>query len=75
MEPYINTEEWRKKQKKKIERDEIAKEIGIFSSPTKNVLGFIRDYAPLKPWQADIVAMLYEEAMYFAPQRLTKMLN
>lgn len=75
MEPYINTEEWRKKQQKKLERAEIAKEIGIFGKPTKDVLGFIRDYAPLKPWQADIVAMLYEETMYFAPQRLTKMLN
>ena len=29
----------------------------------------------MKPWQADIISMLYEEALYFAPQRATKILN
>lgn len=75
MEPHINTKEWRDKQNEKIERGEAAKELGMFGNPTKNILGFIRDHAPLKPWQADIVAMLYEESVYFAPQRMTKMLN
>lgn len=75
MESYINPEEWIRRNKAKIERDEVAQEIGIFTEPTKDILGFIRDNAPLKPWQADIVAMLHEEAMYFAPQRKTKMLN
>jgi stage V sporulation protein R len=53
----------------------VADEKGIFKQPTKNLLGVIRDNAPLKPWQADIVSMLYEEAMYFYPQRQTKVLN
>jgi stage V sporulation protein R len=33
------------------------------------------EHAPLTNWQRDIIAMLYEEAMYFAPQALTKMAN
>lgn len=75
MEPYINTKEWNQKQLEKIERDEIATELDIFNDPTRDIMGFIRDNAPLKPWQSDIIAMLYQESIYFAPQRLTKMLN
>lgn len=75
MEDYINPEDWIKKQNEKIRRKEIAKEIGIFKNPTKDIMGFLRDHAPLKPWQADIISMLYEESLYFAPQRMTKMMN
>ena len=37
--------------------------------------GFLKDHAHLKPWQQDIISMLYEEAMYFSPQRATKTIN
>jgi stage V sporulation protein R len=75
MEPWINSPEWRKKENEKIKRRDTADEISVFSEPTKNILGFLRDNAPLKPWQQDIVAILYDEAIYFAPQRATKVLN
>lgn len=75
MDRYINTPEWTKKQRDKIERDEVANEIEIFKGETNDIMGFLRDNAQLKPWQTDIVAMLHQEAMYFAPQRFTKMLN
>lgn len=75
MEPYINTDKWTEEQQEKIERREIAEELGIFKNPSKDIMGFLRDNAPLKPWQADIMSMLYQESMYFAPQRLTKMIN
>jgi len=75
MEPYINTDEWRDKQQEKIKRDELTSELGIFDQPTRDIMGFLRDNAPLKPWQADIIAMLHQESMYFAPQRLTKTIN
>jgi stage V sporulation protein R len=75
MEPFINTTAFRKKQNEDVHERDIADEIGLFKEPTKNILGFIRDNAPLKPWQADIVSMLYEEAIYFFPQRQTKVGN
>jgi stage V sporulation protein R len=75
MEDYINTPEWKARQHDVINRKEAAKEIGLFKDPTKDILGYIRDHAPLKPWQADIVAMIHEESMYFAPQRCTHMMN
>jgi stage V sporulation protein R len=75
MDEYVNPKEWIDKQHKRIERDEASQYLDIFSNPTKDIMGFIRDHAPLKPWQSDILAMLYKETMYFAPQRITKTLN
>jgi stage V sporulation protein R len=75
MDDYLNPKEWIEDQQKEINRAEIADYLDIFNNPTKDIMGFIRDYAPLKPWEADIVAMLYNESMYFAPQRMTKTIN
>ena len=75
MDEWVNTEEYIEKQYKKIEQQDAAEYLDIFDNPVKDVFGFLRDNAPLKPWQQDIISMLHEEAMYFAPQRLTKMIN
>jgi stage V sporulation protein R len=75
MDKYINTEEWIRKQQDAIERIEAAEYMDLFVGSTKDVMGFIRDNAPLKPWESDIVSMLYEESIYFAPQRMTKVAN
>lgn len=75
MDDYINSKEWLEKQKQQIAEQALKQERGIFSQPTKDILGFLRDHAPLKAWQQDIVAMLYQESMYFAPQRTTQMMN
>lgn len=44
-------------------------------SPTRDVLLFILENAPLKDWQADLLAMIRKEAYYFAPQGQTKIMN
>ncbi len=36
---------------------------------------FVRDYAPLRPWQVDVLSIIREEAYYFAPQGQTKIMN
>jgi stage V sporulation protein R len=44
--------------------------------PVKDLLGFLRDYAPdLEKWQRDILGMIREEMLYFIPQIRTKTLN
>jgi stage V sporulation protein R len=75
MEEWINTKGWQQKEKKRIERIEAAEQLDLFQGPTQDILGFLRDNAPLKPWQADIVAMIHEESSYFSPQARTKTLN
>jgi len=75
MEDWINPKEWMQKQKDDIAAKQLAKEIGIVNESTRDIMGYLRDNAPLKPWQQDIIAMMHEESLYFAPQRTTKMLN
>jgi stage V sporulation protein R len=45
------------------------------AAPTFDVLGFLLEHAPLEPWQADVLRMTREEAYYFMPQRMTKIMN
>ena len=43
--------------------------------PEKDVLLFLVDHAPLKGWQRDVLEIVRDEAYYFAPQGMTKILN
>jgi stage V sporulation protein R len=44
--------------------------------PEKDLLRFIRDYAPdMADWQRDIVNIVREEMLYFLPQMRTKIMN
>ena len=75
LDPWINSKEFIKSENKAIKEIERKEEIGLFQNPTKDILGYIKNNAPLKPWQADIISMLYEEALYFYPQAMTKTCN
>jgi stage V sporulation protein R len=43
--------------------------------PTYDVLGYLAENAPLEAWQREILHVVRAEAYYFAPQRMTKILN
>lgn len=43
--------------------------------PTRDILGYLMEFAPVEEWQADIIACLRDEAYYFLPQRITKIMN
>jgi len=43
--------------------------------PEKDLLWFFINYAPLEDWERDILDMIREEAFYFYPQRMTKIMN
>lgn len=45
------------------------------SVPPGDVLGFLLLNAPLAGWQQELVSMLRDEAYYFLPQGLTKIMN
>src|SRR3954465_1042451 len=75
MDDYINPpkalkaeEEERKKQKEQTARS-------FPERPEKDVLLFLIEHAPLKPWQRDMLSIVRDEAYYFAPQGQTKILN
>lgn len=75
MEPFVNTSDFKKKENSRARAKEIAEELDLLQEPTKDILGFLRENAPLKPWQQDIMSMIYEESLYFFPQRQTKTIN
>ena len=45
------------------------------AEPMRDVLLFLLQHAPLEDWQADVLALIREEAYYFAPQGQTKIMN
>ena len=75
MDNYINTKEFKERENEKVKDKDLAEELGFFIEPVKDIFGFLRDNAPLKPWRQDIMSMIYEESIYFFPQRQTKVLN
>ena len=74
MDKYINPPEFIEQQKLKIKAEQ-EKQRNFPQRPEKDVLNFILNYAPLKSWQQDVLAIIREEAYYFAPQGMTKIMN
>tara|TARA_B100001971_G_C18268036_1_gene596521 strand:+ start:94690 stop:96210 length:1521 start_codon:yes stop_codon:yes gene_type:complete len=46
-----------------------------FGKGQRDILRFLIEYAPIEEWEADIIGCLREEAYYFLPQRITKIMN
>jgi stage V sporulation protein R len=74
MDPYINPPAYLEEQRAQI-RERRKKKRMVPEEPQRDVLQFLLDHAPLENWERDILAMLREEAYYFAPQGMTKALN
>lgn len=55
--------------------DDRARAEPIPARPERDVLAFLMEHAPLKDWQRDVLGMVREEAYYFAPQGMTKVMN
>jgi len=43
--------------------------------PARDVMKFVLENAPLRPWQIDTLSIIREEAYYFSPQAQTKIMN
>ncbi len=74
MRHYINPPEFLQEQRRQqeAERDRLRK---FPEHPQKDVLLFLLNYAPLDRWQHTILDIIRDEAYYFAPQAMTKILN
>ena len=67
----LKAEEMARKQQ--IEEQEASRSFP--DEPQRDVLHFLLRHAPLKEWQHDILAIIRDEAYYFAPQGQTKIMN
>ena len=75
MERYINPREYLDAQRERMEKEEKDRETRFPAEPTRDVLDFLIENAPLKDWQQDVLSIVREEAYYFAPQWMTKIMN
>ncbi|MDC3957395.1 SpoVR family protein [Polyangium jinanense] len=73
MESFINPEEYIEAKKKQLAKDKPERKVP--ERPERDVLGFLLAHAPLERWERDILEVIRDEALYFVPQRQTKIMN
>lgn len=74
MRDYINPPEFLEAQRRKLE-EERARQRRFPENPQRDVLLFLMNFAPLESWQHTVLEIIRDEAYYFAPQGMTKILN
>ncbi|MBI3828245.1 MAG: SpoVR family protein [Planctomycetes bacterium] len=74
MDRFVNPKEFLDQKKKELEEEQKKKK-RIPEEPERDILHFLLEYAPLERWQHDVLSMIREEAYYFAPQWMTKIMN
>lgn len=75
MDEYINPKEVLQAEEDQHRRERLQAERRFPEHPEKDVLLFLIENAPLKPWQRDILSIVRDEAYYFMPQAQTKIMN
>lgn len=55
--------------------EETLKPQKVPAKPERDVLGFILQHARLHDWEREILGIIREESLYFAPQAQTKIMN
>ncbi len=74
MEPFINPPDVLSAEVERM-RKERERQPRFPAEPVRDVMLFVLEHAPLKPWQLDVLSILRDEAYYFAPQGQTKIMN
>jgi stage V sporulation protein R len=74
MKDYINPPEFMQQQRQRLQddQDRLRK---FPENPQKDILQFLMNYAPLERWQHSVLEIIRDEAYYFAPQGMTKIIN
>jgi len=74
MRNYINPPEFMEQQRHKlVEEQQRARRFP--ENPQKDILLFLLNFAPLERWQHTILEIVRDEAYYYAPQGMTKIMN
>jgi stage V sporulation protein R len=75
MDRYINPPEFLEAQRKKRDDDKKKQKKRFPEAPQRDVLAFLLENAPLDNWQHDCLEIVRNEAYYFVPQAMTKIMN
>lgn len=74
MDEFVNTETYLDSQREKLERERLQAQRHPIH-PERDVLLFLMENADLTRWQRNVIEIIRSEAYYFAPQRVTKIMN
>lgn len=75
MDRFINPRQIIEAERAKLKLEQEKKKRILPIHPTRDLLLFLLEHAPLEPWQQDILSIIRDEAYYFAPQGQTKVMN
>lgn len=75
MDPFINPPEVIEAERERLVAASRPVPRSLPERPTRDVLGFLLEHAPLARWERDVLGIVREEAYYFAPQGRTKIMN
>jgi stage V sporulation protein R len=75
MDPFINPEREMQRQRDAHAAEQRASKGRIPEKPTRDVLLFLLRHGRLEEWQQDILSIIRDEAYYYAPQGMTKVMN
>lgn len=75
MDKFINPPEYLEAQRKKRDDERKKARRRFPEEPQRDVLAFLIQHAPVETWQRDVLEVVRDEAYYFAPQAMTKIMN
>jgi stage V sporulation protein R len=75
MDSFINPPSYIEAQKKKKEEEQKRQKRKFPEHAVRDVMQFLIEHAPLEHWQRDVLEIVRDEAYYFAPQAMTKIMN
>lgn len=75
MERYLNPPERLAEEVEQKKKEHAERQRRVPVSPEQDVLLFLMKHAPLEDWQRDVLSIVRDESYYFAPQRMTKIMN
>jgi len=75
MDAFINPAKELLRQKEAHEAKQRQQRTNVPAEPTRDVLSFLLRHARLEDWQQDILSIVRDEAYYFVPQAMTKVMN
>jgi stage V sporulation protein R len=74
MEEFVNPDNFLDEQRAKQEADREA-QVKYPEHPQRDVMLFLMSEAPLTRWQRNVMGIIRDEAYYFMPQAMTKIMN
>ncbi len=77
LKTFLKSKDRQQSKKTPEKKDEHPEKVLLTNTklPTRDVMRFLATQAPIEEWEADIVGILCDEAYYFLPQRVSKIMN